>query len=456
MMNRSAGCLLFLLILVSTRNNAQPGENLRGPGAAWQSLNQQDLDAWQSLFHDNYHAEIEEANLHESQGLFTTGGHRQLAATKKKPAGSGGGSGNGNSNGNAGAKVTNEIAAAASAKKVNSEEEMAAPKPQVAKPKGKLTAEQMVEVKKVTGGSAKTRFIFPRLYILGAQKGGSSSLYALMINHPLFCGGTHKEPMFFKEDEFFINGKDWYQGNYNDKKCKGKDGTFFVDGSTMMHRMPGVMERMDQFFTDEQKDDLRFIVLVREPVSRDFSWYQHFTRWYLEDHGPFTGLKTLQEHADTNKGNHFTNLYTHGEYAQQIKAFLGMFRRDQLLVINSEMCFKDSPSVMRIIAKFLNVPFVPEWDVPFPHDDHLGNLENQECVTAHVPNLDCSIRDELARWYEPKNRDLEQLMNATRDKAPPMEPAFKSFGGSYQKAQCVPSARVELDRLLKNSTKTSC
>ena len=224
----------------------------------------------------------------------------------------------------------------------------------------------------------------------------------------------------------------------------------------MMHRMPGVMERMDQFYSDEQKDDLKFIVLLREPVSRDFSWYQHWTRWYLEDHGLFTGVKTLQEHANTNKGSHFTNLYTHGEYAQQLKAFLGMFRRDQILIINSQMCFKDSPAVMKLIAKFLNVPYTSAWDQPFPHDDHLGNLENAECVTKYVPKLDCSIRDELARWYEPKNKDLEQLLISTKDKTPPMEPYFEPFGDSYKKVSCEADARKALDMVVRNSSITSC
>ena len=185
---------------------------------------------------------------------------------------------------------------------------------------------------------------------------------------------------------------------------------------------------------------------------------QHYTRWYLEDHGPFSGIKTLQEHAETSKGNHFNNLYTHGEYAQQLKAFLGKFRRDQILVINSNMCFKDSPAVMRIIAKFLDVPFVKEWEQPFPHEDHLGNLKaDAECVTKFVPKLDCSIRDELGRWYEPKNRDLEQLMASTKSKAPPMEPAFLPFKEDFRNSSCVQSARAELDKLIKAAgSKEAC
>ena len=371
---------------------------------------------------------------------------RGLAAIKKKTGGSkkGPGAGSGGKGTGAGGKVVDQAVAAA-----------AGVPPPPATEAGAATG-GVAALKKGAGGTLKTRFLLPRLYVLGAQKGGSSSLYELMIAHPQFCGGDHKEPMFFKEDEFFKNGKDWYMSNYNDKKCKGKENTFFVDGSTMMHRMPGVMERMDQFFSDEMKDDLKFIVLLREPVSRDYSWYQHFTRWYLEDHGTFSGLKTLQEHADTNKGNHFTNLYTHGEYAQQLKAFLGMFRREQILIINSNMCFKDSPAVMRVISKFLNVPFVPEWDKPFPHDDHLGNVDNAECVTKYVPKLDCSIRDELARWYQPKNLDLEQLIQSTKEKAPPMEPPFPPFRDEYKKSSCVPSARQELNWVIQNSTIASC
>ena len=61
-----------------------------------------------------------------------------------------------------------------------------------------LSSSSSGAAKKDSGGTVKTRFLFPRLYILGTQKGGSSSLYELMLAHPLFCGGDHKEPMFFK------------------------------------------------------------------------------------------------------------------------------------------------------------------------------------------------------------------------------------------------------------------
>ena len=39
----------------------------------------------------------------------------------------------------------------------------------------------------------------PLIFILGAQKGGSSSLFEFMREHPQLCGARKKEPQFFSQ-----------------------------------------------------------------------------------------------------------------------------------------------------------------------------------------------------------------------------------------------------------------
>jgi len=39
----------------------------------------------------------------------------------------------------------------------------------------------------------------PSIFILGAQKGGSSSLFEFLLEHPTLCKGDHKEPHFFDD-----------------------------------------------------------------------------------------------------------------------------------------------------------------------------------------------------------------------------------------------------------------
>ena len=39
----------------------------------------------------------------------------------------------------------------------------------------------------------------PTIFILGAQKGGSSSLFEFMREHPQLCGARKKEPQFFSQ-----------------------------------------------------------------------------------------------------------------------------------------------------------------------------------------------------------------------------------------------------------------
>ena len=79
----------------------------------------------------------------------------------------------------------------------------------------------------------------PLLFILGVQKGGSSSLYTFLMLHPLLCGGKHKEAHFFDHDDFYSKGRgayaSWYDSKENEKCVKHKKTAVYVDGTPQMH-----------------------------------------------------------------------------------------------------------------------------------------------------------------------------------------------------------------------------
>lgn len=287
----------------------------------------------------------------------------------------------------------------------------------------------------------------PKLFLLGAQKAGTSSLYSLLVQHPKLCGGTLKEPSYFKKSEKFshaLKGKNNYLANFKNKACIGVDGTRFVDGSTVLHHMGEVIPRMARFYTPYESNNLRFIILLREPVSRDISWFQHKTREDLGNGYSFRRVKTLKEKLEARKENEVFA----GDYVTHLKEFVKYFRRDQLLIINSDMCFKKSPVVMRAVAKFLDIEFTKRWGGPFPHEAHTEDFKNITCIEEHTPLIDCDVRDKLNSYYNERNEELYKWLND--DAKPAMEPKFLTFSDTSgrEKKGCVEDSRKSFDSLI--------
>jgi Sulfotransferase domain len=119
----------------------------------------------------------------------------------------------------------------------------------------------------------------PTIFIVGAQKGGSSSLYELMIEHPKLCTGLHKENHFFDHQENYEMGTNYFREMYSDPKCDHIAGAHFVDATPTLH-YPSTWQRIYDTYTESPiiRDNLKFIALLREPTAREFSWYQHSTR----------------------------------------------------------------------------------------------------------------------------------------------------------------------------------
>ena len=162
---------------------------------------------------------------------------------------------------------------------------------------------------------------------------------------------------------------------FRDKKCTLNEKTAFIDGTPVMHRSELASKNLNEFYGNaKQKDDLRFIVMLREPVSRDISWFEHSTRQFLTGHktgkgfsddrkGSIKALKTFKELwkseiVAVKKGKKERDDLPNeigGNYVKQLKDFLKYFKRSQILVLNSNMAFTKTHETMEIIRQFLEV-----------------------------------------------------------------------------------------------------
>merc|ERR1719502_2339457 len=124
--------------------------------------------------------------------------------------------------------------------------------------------------------------ILPSVMLLGAQKAGSTSLYrdlirrfelspAAVINKE--ADWMAKEVSFFADQKRFKRGRHFYLKHFPLCKSAGKWARA-MDASIALDHGEFYVNRLADFYGDKAKD-LKFIIIVRDPVSRMESEFHH-------------------------------------------------------------------------------------------------------------------------------------------------------------------------------------
>lgn len=186
---------------------------------------------------------------------------------------------------------------------------------------------------------------FPNFLVIGAMKAGSTSLYMYLRAHPRIFMPQSNELSFFALEPDRERNLDWYRKQFAQA---GPETLALGEASMMYTKYPkysGVPARIAACIPD-----VRLIYLIRDPIERIRSHYEHEVLIGAELL-PFE--QAVREHpiyVDTSR------------YAMQIERYLACFRREQLLVITSEDLRNDRRATIRSVYEFLGVDsdFVPE------------------------------------------------------------------------------------------------
>src|SRR5689334_8975756 len=120
--------------------------------------------------------------------------------------------------------------------------------------------------------------LLPDFIIIGAQKGGTTSLYNYLIEHPLIKSARRKEVHYF--DRNFHKGVSWYKAffptsleKYYAENILKKD---FItgEGSPEYLFYPHCAEKAVRVLPQA-----KIIALLRNPVDRAYSQYRHNLGW---------------------------------------------------------------------------------------------------------------------------------------------------------------------------------
>ncbi|MEL6139272.1 MAG: sulfotransferase [Cyanobacteria bacterium J06628_6] len=204
----------------------------------------------------------------------------------------------------------------------------------------------------------KTTKQWPNLFVVGAAKAGTTSLYHYLSQHPDIYMSPIKEPHFFSD----ISPAERYMalsGCVNIQDAKTYLGLF---ERRRQHSIVG--EASPSYLWDEQapakiqqvSPNAKIVIMLREPTSRAYSHYLNEVRAGLEKR-PF--LEALQaDLASRETGWGVSPLYVAlGQYSQQVQRYLDRF--EAVHVVFFEEFIKDVEGHLRQLFEFLAVD--PAW-----------------------------------------------------------------------------------------------
>ena len=170
---------------------------------------------------------------------------------------------------------------------------------------------------------------------IGAQRTGTSWLYACMYEHPQVCM-PRKEINFFSRERNWKRGYEWYERVFAECPADAVVGEFSTSYLTDAATPARIQERYP---------DVKLIVSVRHPVERAYSSYLNDI--VAGSIAPATGFRdALRAHPEYLEA---------GRYSYYIGTYLDHFPREQLLVLVFDDARRDPAAAIGQVYDFLGV-----------------------------------------------------------------------------------------------------
>jgi hypothetical protein len=239
----------------------------------------------------------------------------------------------------------------------------------------------------------------PDFIIIGTAKGGTHTLYDLLTRHPHVERAISKEVRYFSKH--FDRGTEWYRSQFPPPRWG--DGRRSITGEATPRYLfdPLVPQRMA-----EVVPQARLIALLRNPVDRAYSHYQHRVRDTRETRTFEEAIETEREwtpgeedgtHEPRDGGSRPPFEYLkRGVYVDQLLHWSKFFSREQMLVLKSEDFFEREVDTLKLVLDFLGLP---DWEPQATEIRNKGHYE-QEMNSATRRWLEDYFRPHNQRLYE--------------------------------------------------------
>ena len=249
--------------------------------------------------------------------------------------------------------------------------------------------------------------ITPDFVVIGGQKCGTTSLYRYIKLHPNFVPPYKKGGTYF--DANYSKGVAWYRAHFPlagfmaEKRDAGMNVLTGEVATSYIHH-PLAARRMA-----ELQPSVKLFAVLRNPVERAYSHYQHMVRTGREGLDFRSALEMEDERVEKSLGKAMAgdndalrkfrdfSYKSRGRYAEQLERWFECFDRSQFLILRSEDLFEKPMWVCNQIYQFLDLP-----------DQAQTSYENAN--PGRYSPADAQVLRELAEYFKPYNQRLYELV----------------------------------------------
>ena len=189
------------------------------------------------------------------------------------------------------------------------------------------------------------------LFCIGCPKSGTTTLFKILCQHSQIHTPKFKEPFFFNNSNY-QNGIDWYANTYYDDI---KNEKWVLDFTPSYLYSDEALLRINEY---SKGKDLKFIVMLRNPVERAYSHYLHTLRDGLEDLDFNDAIKAESERLLNYENNLLSQLkYSYiyqSLYHKHLSKYFESFGRNNFFVINYDSQFLDKSEFKLMISDLQN------------------------------------------------------------------------------------------------------
>ena len=249
--------------------------------------------------------------------------------------------------------------------------------------------------------------VLPDFILLGEMKSGTTTVYDHIVRHPNIIPPLSKDSTFYHN--YYWRGVNWYRSYFPSTLLiqirKALAGSKVLTGEACVDGLfhPLVAERIARI-----NPKCKIIIVLRNPVDRAYSHYQHETRKGREtlsfkeainQESSRTAYDSVEKIDGLDYVNHDFRRFSYlarGHYADHIQRVFNHFPREQVLILRSEDYFQEPRSGLNKIFEFLSLNNAKLRDYPVLNVGHYSPIPTE-------------IRELLVQHYTEYNTKLYQL-----------------------------------------------
>lgn len=254
----------------------------------------------------------------------------------------------------------------------------------------------------------------PDFLVIGVVKGGTTSIYKYLTQHPQIASATAKEVHYFKHSHYAKYDANWYRSHFPLSKMITGSTKLTGEASPEYFHNPEGPTRVQSLIPD-----VKLVLLLRNPIDRAYSHYSMNMKNRKKKQGldpkftfeqmaeeeieilgkrcPPLSVENASKHQDTSGTPRRCCYLSSGIYLYSLHNWLSYFAKENLLILSSEDLFENPHETTNKVFNFLGLP---EYKGSYPAFN-----------VGSYYNFDTELRDKLANFFKPYNDLLFDYLN---------------------------------------------